>query len=162
MTISVGETIPQATLYEMTDSGPGQVSSTDVLGQGKVAFFAVPGAFTPTCHMKHLPSFVGGAGALKDKGVDSIVCISVNDPFVMKAWGETSGAAGAGIRMVADADGALTKAMGLDFDASAAGLGVRARRFSAYAEDGVLKVLNVEESPGQADATLAEKLVEQI
>lgn len=162
MTISVGETLPEATLFEMTDAGPTKVSSHAALGAGKVVFFAVPGAYTPTCHMKHMPSFVAEAAALKAKGVDQVVCISVNDPFVMKHWGEATGATAAGIRLLGDAEGQFTKALGLDFDASGAGLGVRSKRYSAYAVDGVLKVLNVEDAPGKAEATLAGVLLGQV
>lgn len=161
MALSVGDTLPEVTVYEMTDSGPTKLSSHDALGRGKVVFFAVPGAFTPTCHLKHMPSFVAEAAALKEK-VDAVVCLSVNDPFVMKEWGGVTGATEAGIRMVADADAAFAKASGLEIDASGAGLGTRLARFSAYAEDGVVKVLNVEGSPGEADVTLAGNLSGQI
>lgn len=162
MTISVGDRIPAATLYELTDAGPAPVASADVFKGKTVALFGVPGAFTPTCSKTHMPSFVSAAAALKAKGVDQIVCLTVNDPFVAAEWGKATGAAGAGIRVLGDSLAELTRAMGLDFDASARGLGVRCKRFSALVKDGKVAVLNLEEAPGQAVCSVGEVLVDQI
>ncbi|MEL6765810.1 MAG: peroxiredoxin [Pseudomonadota bacterium] len=162
MTIAVGDSLPAATLYEMTADGPKGVPSAEVLGQGTVAVFGVPGAFTPTCHMKHMPSFVAQADALRAKGVDSIVCITVNDPFVAKAWGDATGAPGAGIRVVGDATAEFVQAIGIHFDGAAVGLGIRAQRFSMLVKDGTVTALNTEEKPSDMDVTGAEKLLEAL
>lgn len=147
MAIAVGEKIPNVTLHVLGENGmPSPVQSHDVLATGKVVLFAVPGAFTPGCSMVHLPGYVKNQAALRAKGVQTIACISVNDPWVMDNWGKTSGADG--IVMLADGAGAFTKAIGLEMDGSGFGLGFRSQRYSAILEDGVVKELNVEEGPG--------------
>ena len=162
MPITVGDKLPEASFVELGESGPAAVSVADLTAGRKVALFAVPGAYTPTCHQKHVPSFVNAAEELAGKGVDEIICVSVNDPFVMNAWGEATGAKEAGIRMMADADAGFTKAVGLDFSAPPAGLIDRSQRYSMFIEDGVVKVLNVEGAPGEATCSLGEALVDQI
>lgn len=159
-TIEVGDEVPSATVMVATANGPEKADAKEVFGRGRVAFFAVPGAFTPTCSAKHLPGFVEKADQLKAKGVDKIVCFSVNDAFVMQAWGESQGA-GDKVVMVADGNGELSRAMGLDFDATGFGMGVRAQRFSGIAEDGIVTHLFVEE-PGAFDVSSAEYMISKI
>ena len=162
MTIIVGAALPAATFKTKDAEGLRDVASSDVFGAGKVALFAVPGAYTPTCHVKHMPSFVNNVDALKAKGVDRIACVSVNDPFVMEAWGADTGAAAAGVMMLSDPDAAFTKALGLEFDGSGAGLGVRSKRYSMLVTDGVVTVLNVEDAPGQATCSTGDAMLDQI
>lgn len=160
MTVSIGDKIPSATLAYMSDEGPASIA-TDELFKGKtVALFALPGAFTPTCSAKHLPGFVQRADEIRAKGVDLIVCLSVNDAFVMGAWGEQQGA-GDKVMMVADGNGELTKELGLDMDASGFGMGLRSQRYSMLVEDGVIKQLNVEE-PGAFQVSSAEHMIGQL
>ena len=159
MTVQVGDKIPQAALTIATADGPQPTNSEDYFAGKKVALFAVPGAFTPTCSARHLPSFVDKAGDLKAKGVDEIACISVNDPFVMAAWNERDGSQD--ITMLADGNGAFTEALGLDFDGSRFGMGKRSQRYSMVVNDGVVEQLNVE-APGEYKASSAETMLEQL
>jgi glutaredoxin/glutathione-dependent peroxiredoxin len=144
MTISVGDRLPDAELRTMTSDGPTAVKSGEVLGTGKVVLFAVPGAFTPGCSNVHLPGFVERAGELKAKGVTTIACVAVNDPFVMDAWGKAHGV-GDDILLLADGNGDFTAAMGLELDGSGFGLGKRSKRYAAIVEDGVLTSLDIDE-----------------
>ena len=148
MAIKAGDRLPSdVKLAEMGDSGPKPVTVDEIFKGKKVVVFAVPGAFTPTCSMKHLPGFLEQAGAIKAKGVDEIVCLSVNDAFVMGAWGKSNSAAGK-VRMIADGNGALTKAVGLTLDASGFGMGTRSQRYAMIVKDGVVQELLVEPGPG--------------
>jgi len=147
MTIAIGDKIPETQFSTMTDEGPRKVSSDELFRGRKVVLFAVPGAFTPTCSMNHLPGFVQRADELKSKGVDEIACVSVNDVHVMAAWGKHSGCDGK-VKMLADGNGDFARKLGLEFDLAQAGMGTRSRRYSMIVEDGVVKALNVEEKPG--------------
>jgi glutaredoxin/glutathione-dependent peroxiredoxin len=147
MTIKIGDHIPSVTLKRLDDSGLTDVSMDDVFKGRKVVLFSVPGAFTPTCSKEHLPGFVSRATDIRSKGVDDIVCLAVNDPFVMKAWADAHDANDK-VSMLPDWNGELTKAMGLHQDISGAGLGVRGKRFSMLVEDGVVKSLDIEEGKG--------------
>ena len=147
MTIKVGDKIPSVKLKQMTPDGVKDVQSDDLFKGKKVVLFALPGAFTPTCSAKHLPGFVEKAAELKKKGVDTIACLSVNDAFVMNAWAKDQHVPD-NLRMLADGNGEFSKALGLEMDGSAFGLGMRGKRFALYAEDGVVKKLNVE-APGE-------------
>jgi peroxiredoxin len=160
MTITVGDKIPSATLKTMGADGPEDVTTDDLFKGKRVALFALPGAFTPTCSAKHLPGYVANAEALAAKGVDTIVCLSVNDAFVMDAWGKDQNT-GDKVLMLADGSADLTRALGLDKDASAAGMGIRSQRFSMVIEDGVLKSLDID-PPGQFWATSAEAMLERL
>ena len=160
MVIKVGDKIPVADVMVATKDGPEKTSTTDLLGAGKVALFAVPGAFTPTCSARHLPGFVDHADDFKSKGVDKIVCMSVNDAFVMKAWGEAQNA-GDKIVMVADGNGDFARALGLTMDAKGFGMGERSQRFSAIIENGVVTQLNVE-APGAFEVSSAEYMIKQL
>ncbi|GAA5074537.1 peroxiredoxin [Maritalea mobilis] len=162
MPISVGDTLPDATLVQMGAEGPEQVQLSDKVKGRKVVIFAVPGAFTPTCHSAHVPSFVRTKGDFEAKGVDEIICISVNDPFVMGAWGEATGATQAGITMLGDAESAFTTAIGMDFTAPPAGLIARSGRYAMYVEDGVVKVFQAEENPGVCETSGGEALLAAI
>jgi len=148
MAVKAGDTLPaDVKLKEMGDGGPKEVTVGDVFKGRKVVLFAVPGAFTPTCSMKHLPGFVEKAAAIREKGVDDIVCVSVNDAFVMGAWGEQQHAKGK-VRMLADGNGELARALGLTVDASGFGMGTRSQRYAMIVEDGKVKELLVEPGPG--------------
>jgi peroxiredoxin len=160
MTISKGDKLPAATLVQIGDEGPAPVALGERLDGRKVVLFAVPGAFTPTCHSAHVPSFIRTKDQFDAKGVDEIICISVNDPFVMKAWGDSTGATAAGITMLSDAESAFTKAIGMDFDAPPAGLIGRSKRYAMLVENGVVTALNLEESPGACEISAGEGLLD--
>lgn len=161
MTIAIGETIPAATFKEKTADGPVEIT-TDALFKGKkVVVFAVPGAFTPTCTLNHLPGYLDNRDALLAKGVDDIAVVSVNDWHVMGAWAQHSGGMGK-IHFLADWDASFSKALGLEMDLSAGGLGVRSKRYSMLVEDGVVKSLDIEENPGQATVSSAEAMLAKL
>lgn len=160
MTIKVGDKIPSATLMQMKDGGPKPVKTDDLFAGKKVVLFALPGAFTPTCSAKHLPSFVQNADAIKAKGIDTIACVSVNDAFVMGAWGEQQ-KVGDKIMMLGDGNGDLTRALGLEMDGSRFGMGKRSQRFAMIVDNGVVKQLNVEE-PGAFAVSSAEHVLKQL
>ncbi len=162
MAIATGEMLPEATLVQLGAEGPEAVALADKLKGRNVVIFAVPGAFTPTCHSAHVPSFIRTKDQFVAKGVDEIICISVNDPFVIKAWGEATGAAGAGITMLADAESAFTTAIGMNFDAPPAGLMARSKRYAMAVNDGKVTVLQVEESPGVCEISGGEALLDAL
>lgn len=167
MSIQVGDQVPDGTLGEFIETatetcavGPNNVQVADLVKDKTIAVFAVPGAFTPTCSSKHLPGYLELHDQLKAKGVDEIWCVSVNDPFVMGAWGRDQGVSGR-VRMLADGSAAWTKQMGLDMDLTGRGMGVRSQRYSALIQNGVVKQLNVEK-PGQFDISDANTLLGQL
>lgn len=155
MSIQVGDKLPSVTLKRLTAEGLKDVKTDDLFGGRKVVLFGVPGAFTPTCSKSHLPGYVARADEIKAKGVDEIVCLSVNDPFVMHAWGEQQNV-GDKVTLLPDGNGELTKATGLDLDGSGAGLGTRCKRFSMLVEDGVVKSLEIEDKAGEVTVSGAE------
>jgi glutaredoxin/glutathione-dependent peroxiredoxin len=160
MTIKVGDRVPNGTFTVMTADGP-KAKTTDELFKGrKVVLFAVPGAFTPTCHKNHLPSFVKNAAAIKAKGIDTIAVTGVNDVFVMDAWKKASGSDS--IDFLADGSGNWAKALGMTLDLSERGLGVRSQRYAMIVDDGVVKTLNIEDAPGKADISGAENLLKSL
>ena len=156
MTIQIGDRIPDSTLMIMTDGKPEPVTTADLFGGKKVVLFSVPGAFTPTCSVKHLPSFVDHVEEILGKGVDTIACMAVNDVFVMHAWGESANADK--IVMLADGNGEFTKSLGLELDASGFGMGERSQRFALIADDGVVSHLFIE-APGEYRVSAAEHVL---
>ncbi|MEL0048247.1 MAG: peroxiredoxin [Gammaproteobacteria bacterium] len=159
MAIETGSKLPEATLHTMKDGKPTPVTTDELFAGKKVAMFAVPGAFTPTCSMAHLPGYVVQADAIKAKGVDSIVCLSVNDAFVMDAWGKSSNAEE--MVMVGDGNGDFTAALGLEMDGSGFGLGKRSQRYAMIVEDGIVTHLAVE-APGKLEVSAAEAILEAL
>jgi peroxiredoxin len=157
MTIAVGDRVPEVKVFTFGERGPEATTSTDVLGHGKVVLFGVPGAFTPTCSDHHLPGFVLRAEELRAKGVDKVVCVSVNDPFVMGAWGKDQHV-GSSVVMLADGNGELAEAIGLTMDGSGFGLGARSQRYAAILQDGVVSWLAVEPGPGLSASSVEEVL----
>ncbi len=160
MTISVGDNLPEATLVEMTENGPTPRTTAEIFSGRKVAVFSVPGAFTPTCSAQHLPGYIEQADAIKAAGVDEIICMAVNDAFVMGAWGAAQNAGGK-VSMLADGNGDFVKALGLDMDGTAYGMGLRGQRFSMVVDDGKVTVLNVE-GPGEFHVSSADHMLGQL
>ncbi|MCG6859573.1 MAG: peroxiredoxin [Salaquimonas sp.] len=161
MTISVGEKLPEAKFKIVTDDGPIEMTTEQVFGGKKVVLFAVPGAFTPTCHLNHMPGFVEHYDTIKARGVDEIVVIAVNDMWVMNAWAEAAKAKGK-ILPLADGSAEFTKAIGLENDLALAGMGMRSQRYSMIVEDGVVKQLNIEEKPGTTEISGVARILEQL
>jgi glutaredoxin/glutathione-dependent peroxiredoxin len=162
MPISQGDRLPEVKLSRLGAKGPETVSVSDLTRGRKVVIFAVPGAFTPTCHSAHVPSFIRQKDALAAKGVDEIICVSVNDVHVMRHWGDATGATEAGITMLADGTGEFTKAVGQNFDFPPAGMLGRSKRYAMLVEDGVVKVLHLEQSPGTCEISGGEAMVAAI
>ena len=152
--------MPDGQFGLMGEGGPGSLTTSELFDGKKVVLFAVPGAFTPTCSAKHLPGFIENADAIRSRGVDTIACLSVNDVFVMAAWGKSAGA-GDKVLMLADGNGEYARALGLELDASGFGMGMRSQRFSLIVDDGVVTELNIE-PPGQFGVSSAETILEQL
>ncbi len=161
MTIKVGDKLPQATFRVMTADGPAAKTTDDLFKGKKIVLFAVPGAFTPTCHKNHLPGFVSKASEIKAKGVDAIMVTSTNDVFVLDAWAKASGGAGV-IEFLSDGNADFAKEIGLSMDGSGFGMGMRSQRYSMIVDDGAVTALNVEDAPGKADVSGAEALLGQL
>ncbi|KMO16042.1 peroxiredoxin [Methylobacterium platani] len=160
MTIQVGDHLPQATFRVMGPEGPAAKTTDDVFKGRRVVLVAVPGAFTPTCHRNHLPGYVTRRADILARGIDAIAVTSVNDVFVLEAWSKAAGAEG--IEFLADGNGDFAKALGLDMDGTGFGLGVRSKRYAMLVEDGVVRVLNVEDAPSKADTSGAENLLKAL
>ena len=161
MTIKIGDKLPKAAFRLLTADGAKPVTTQEYFAGRKIVLFGLPGAFTPTCHKNHLPGFIANEAAIKAKGVDAIAMTSVNDHHVLAAWAKATGAEGH-IDFLADGAADFAKAAGLSYDASPSGLGLRSRRYSALVEDGVVKQLNIEESPGKTDVSGAPHILAQI
>ena len=161
MTIKVGDKLPETTFMTMGADGPKPATTAEVFGGKKVALFAVPGAYTPTCHKQHMPGFVERAAELKKKGFDTIACTSANDVFVLTQWAKDSGADGK-IVMLADGSSEFAKKIGLEIDLTARGMGVRSKRYAMAVDNGVVTILNVEDAPPQHDKSSAAMLCSQV
>lgn len=162
MAISVGDKLPDATLLKLGEKGPEGVSVKALTEGRKIVMFGLPGAYTRTCSAAHVPSFIRTKPQFDEKGVDAIVCVSVNDPFVMAAWGQDTGATAAGIEMLADPGAEFTRAIGMDFTAPPVGFFNRCKRFAAVIEDGVVTALNEETVAGTCDLTAGEAMLEKV
>ena len=162
MTIKAGDALPEGTLMKLGESGPEPVPLTALTQGRRIVLFGLPGAFTSTCSVAHLPSFMRNVDALKSKGIDEVICMSVNDPWVMDAWDKDTGASQSGVTMLSDPDGTLTVAMGLDFSAPPVGFVNRTRRFAAIVNDGVVELLNEEEERGVCNLTAGEAVLEAL
>lgn len=161
MTIAPGTPVPDATFKTMTADGAANVTTDELFAGKKVVIFGVPGAFTPTCSMNHLPGFIENRDAILAKGIDSIAVVAINDHHVMNAWAKSSGGDGK-IKFLADGNAEFAKATGLDLDMSKGGMGTRFKRFSMIVDDGVVTQLNIEDSPGKAEVSGAAKILEQL
>jgi peroxiredoxin len=161
VTLSIGDTVPDVTLITVREGGPTPVQSAEVLGSGTVVLFGVPGAFTPACSDQHLPEYVLRADELKEKGVDTIACVAVNDAFVMDAWGR-SREVGDKVLMLGDGNGDFAKAVGLTLDGTGFGLGLRSQRYAAVLEDGVVRSLWVEEKPTDVTVSSADAVLKAL
>jgi len=161
MTINVGDKIPSVTLKQLTPEGVKEFITDEIFRDKKVVLFAVPGAFTPACSQRHLPGFVDRAANIKAKGIDEIVCVAVNDAFVMGAWGKEQKTEGK-VRMLADGSGDFARALGLELDLTKGGLGIRSKRYAMLVDNGVVKSLNIEAQPGQVDVSGAEAMLKAL
>ena len=161
MTIRAGDRLPSVTLHEMGADGPQEITTDDLCRGRRVVLFGVPGAFTPTCSNAHLPGFLTHAHAIKGKGVDEIACLSVNDAFVMGAWGEAQNTGGE-VRMLADGDGAFAAAAGLVLDLTGHGLGVRSQRFAMVVNDGIVESIEIDPDPTKAEVSSADQTLERL
>lgn len=161
MTIAVGDHLPEATFTVLGTNGPESKTTSELFSGKTVVLFAVPGAFTPTCHLQHLPGFIEHAQELKDKGADMVACVAVNDVFVLDAWSDFAGARDK-ITFLSDGNAEFTKKISMEFDGSAIGLGTRSKRYAMLVQDGVVKILNVESSPGVAEVSTAEKMLAEM
>jgi len=161
MSISLGDRLPDTTLTYLGEDGPAQLQLADKLAGRKVVLFALPGAYTGPCSTIHLPSFIRSMDALTAKGVDEVICVAVNDPFTLAAWGKDTGATAAGITLLGDSEAKLTKALKMEFTAPPLGLIDRSNRYALVLEDGVVTVANIDE-PGVCDISVAEKLLENM
>lgn len=162
MTISVGDTLPEATLLRVGADGPEGVALSSLTEGRKVVIFGLPGAYTGTCTTAHVPSFMRTADGFAEKGVDDIICVAVNDPFVMDAWGKSTGASDAGLLFLGDASAAFTKSIGMDFTAPPVGLFDRSKRFAMIVDDGKVTVLHEEENPGVCEVSGGEALLAEL
>jgi len=160
MAISEGDTLPEAELMHFDGQSPQTVALASLIAGKRAVIFGLPGAFTRTCTAAHVPSFIRTKDSFAAKGIDTIICVAVNDPFVMKAWAEATGAEAAGLHMLADPSGGFIKALGLDFDAPPVGFYGRSRRFAMLVDDGVVEVIQVEDSPGECGVSAGEALLD--
>lgn len=161
MTTSVGDRLPEAPIRVLSDEGPQETVSTQIFAGKTVLMFAVPGAYTPTCHKQHLPGYLDHMDSIRGHGVDKVVCLAVNDPFVLERWAKESGAWGK-VTFLADGNGEFASALGLEFDGAGAGLGTRAKRFAMLVRDGVVAELAVEDSPGAVTVSGAEEFLKRL
>ena len=162
MPLHEGQTLPDATVLVMGETGPEEVSLKETLAGRKVVLFGLPGAYTGTCTTAHVPSFIRTSQAFADRGIDEILCLAVNDPFVLRAWGEATGATAAGITMIADVEAAFTKAVGMEFSVPSRGFIDRSKRYAMIVDDGVVTALNVEPQGGECDISGGEALLERL